>query len=124
VSLNFEWIARAMLASIAPCFVLFVLVVRWQQARSRRSHRGRKKLRFYPTNMMMGLAFQNLQLFVAPDVRPTIEEKYEDAAEEDEDGDPASPERMLERQLRLIRNGETIDRLQVPLLGNTQMRER
>ena len=104
-----------MLARIAPCFVLFVLAVRLRQARSRRSWRRGKKLRFYPTNMMMGLAFQNLQLFVAPDVRPTIEEKYKDAAEEDDTGDPDDPQKVLERQLRCIRNGETIDRLQVPV---------
>jgi hypothetical protein len=115
VSLNLDFAMRAMLASIAPCFVLFVLTVRLQQRRARRSQQRRKKLRFYPTNMMMGLAFQNLQVFVAPDVRPTIEEKYKEAAEKDDEGDPEDPKKVLARQLRRIRNGEAIDRLQVPL---------
>jgi hypothetical protein len=104
-----------MLASIAPCFVLFVFAVRLQQRRARSSRRRRKKLRFYPTNMMMGLAFQNLQLFVAPDVRPTIEEKYKEAMEEDGEGNPDDPQIILARQLRSIRNGEHVDQLQVPL---------
>ena len=38
-----------------------------------------------------------------------------DAAKEDDAGDPDDPQKVLERQLRSIRNGETVDRLQVPL---------
>jgi hypothetical protein len=113
--LNLEFVVRAMLSGIAPCFVLFVLVVRFQQARSRRSHRRRKKLRFYPTNMMMGLAFQKLQVFVHPEIDHTNQQKYVDATEDDDEGDPADPQKVLARQLRRIRNGEVVDQLQVPL---------
>ena len=115
VSLNFEFAVRAMLSSIAPCFVLFVLAVRYQQARSRRSRRRGKKLRFYPTNTMLGLGLQNLQVFVHPEIDHTIQQEYIDAAEEDDEGDPDDPQKVLRRQLRLIRNGELVDVLKVPL---------
>ncbi|HEY3989229.1 MAG TPA: hypothetical protein VGM02_08025 [Acidobacteriaceae bacterium] len=101
-----------MLSGIA---LLFAFVVYFQRARWRRSQRGGKRLRFYPTNMMLGLALQSLQVFVHPEVDHTIQEKYADEAEEDSEGDPDDPQKVLERQLRRIRNGEAVERLQVPL---------
>ena len=41
-----------------------------------------------------------------------------EAAEEDDEGDPDDPQKVLERQLRCIRNRETVDRLRVPLPGS------
>jgi hypothetical protein len=112
VSLNLELIARAMLSGVA---LLFALVVYVQRARWLRSQRRGRRLRFYPTNMMLGLALQNLQVFAHPEIDHTLQEKYADEAEEDDEGDPDDPQKVLERQLRLIRNGETVDRLQVPV---------
>jgi hypothetical protein len=112
VSLNLELIVRAMLSGIA---LLFALVVYAQRARWRHGQRRGKRLRFYPTNMMLGLALQNLQVFAHPEIDHTIEQKYADAAEEDDEGDPDDPQKVLARQLRRIRNGERVDRLQVPL---------
>jgi hypothetical protein len=112
VSLNLELIAQAMLSGIG---LLFALVVSYQRAHWRRNQRRGRRLRFYPTNMMIGLALQNLQVFAHPEIDHTIQEKYADEAEEDDEGDPGDPQRVLQRQLRRIRNGETVDRLQVPL---------
>ena len=102
-----------MLSGIALYFVLFALAVYCQRARWRRSQRRGKRLRFYPTTMMIGLALQTLQVFAHPEVDHTIQEKYADEAEEDDEGDPLQKE--LARQLRRIRNGETVDRLEVPV---------
>jgi hypothetical protein len=113
VSLNLELVARAMLSGIA---LLFALVVYIQRARWRHCQRGRKRIRFYPTTMMIGLALQNLQVFAHPEVDHTIEEKYADAAEEEDAGDPNDPQKVLARQLRQIRNGDPVDRLLVPSL--------
>jgi hypothetical protein len=115
VSLNLEFVARAMLSGIALYFVLFAVIVCFQRARGRRSPRRGRRIRFYPTTMMIGLALQNLQVFAHPEIDHTMQEKYADAAEEDDEGDPDSPQKMLARQLKLIRNGEAVDRLQVPL---------
>jgi hypothetical protein len=115
VSLNLELIARAMLSGIALYFVLFAIAVHFQRTRWRRSQRRGRRIRFYPTNVMIGLALQNLQVFAHPEIDHTIEETYADAAEEDDQGNPDDPQKVLARQLRCIRNGETVDRLQVPL---------
>lgn len=115
MSLNLAFVVRAMLSSIAPCFILFVLFVRFRQARSRGSRRRGKKLRFYTTNTMLGLAFQNIQLFVHPEIDHSIQQQYIDAAEEDDAGDPDDPQKMLKRQLRRIRNGESVDVLKAPV---------
>ncbi len=96
--------------------LLFALIVFYQRARWRLSQeRGRRRLRFYPTNMMIGLALQNLQVFAHPEIDHMIQAKYADEAEEDDEGDPDDPQKVLNRQLRQIRNGETVDRLQVRL---------
>jgi hypothetical protein len=113
VSLNLELIARAMLSGVA---LLFALVVCVQRARWRRSQRRGRRLRFYPTNMMIGLALQNIQVFAHPEIDHMIQERYADAAAEDDEGDPDDPQKALARQLRRIRNGERVDSLLVPSL--------
>jgi hypothetical protein len=117
VSLNLEFVARAMLSGIALYFVLFALIVYYQRARWQRSQRRGKRIRFYPTNMMIGLALQNIQVFAHPEIDHTLQERYADEAEEDDEGDPVHKE--FARQLRRIRNGETVDRLQVPASRST-----
>jgi len=72
--------------------------------------------------MMIGLALQNLQVFAHPEIDHTIQEKYADA-EEDHEGDLDDPQKVLERQLKRIRNGEAVERLQVPL-SETARREK
>ena len=119
VSLYLEFVARAMLSSIALYFVLFALIVYCQRARWRRSQRGDqrrrgKRIRFYPTTMMIGLALQTLQVFAHPEIDHTIQQKYADETEEDDEADPDDPQKVLATQLRRIRNGEPVDRLQVP----------
>jgi hypothetical protein len=115
VSLNLEFVARMMLSGIVVYFFLFALIVHLQRARWRRSQRRGRRLRFYPTTMMIGIGLQSLQVFAHPEIEHTIEQKYADEAQEEDEGDPADPQRMLARQLRRIRNGETVERLQVPL---------
>jgi hypothetical protein len=65
--------------------------------------------------MMFGLALQSLQVFAHPEGDHILQEKYADESEEDDEGDPDDPQKVLARQLRCIRNGETVDRLLVPL---------
>jgi len=113
--LNLELIAQAMLSGIVLYFAVFVFIVHYQRVRWRRSQRRGLHARFYPTTMMIGIALQTLQVFAQPEIDHTLEEKYADAAEEDDAGDPDDPQKMFARQLRRIRNGETVDRLRVPL---------
>jgi hypothetical protein len=86
-----------MLSGIA---LLFALVVYLQRARWRGGQRRGRRVHFYPTNMMLGLALQNLQVFAHPEVDHILQEKYADEAEEDDEGDPDDPQKVLARQLR------------------------
>jgi amino acid transporter len=88
------------------CAFLF-LRVRWKH----RKRHGKKRLGFYPTTFALGLAFQLIQIFVAPNMEYTIAEKLKEEAEEDEEGGSDDPAKHLERQLKRIRRGQPVDRL-------------
>jgi hypothetical protein len=72
--------------------------------------------------MMFGLALQSLQVFAHPEVDHILQESYADESEEDDEGDPDDSQKVLARQLRCIRNGETVDRLLVPLSEKARTR--
>jgi hypothetical protein len=81
----------------------------------KRRGRGRKsKFGFYPSTQSLGNALQALQVMAQPQVRHVVEEKLQEEAEEDDEGDLNDPARRLEKQLRRIRNGERVDDLAVP----------
>jgi hypothetical protein len=79
---------------------------RWKGVKRRGNRRG-----FYPTTFALGIAFQQLQLFVAPNMEYTVAERLKEEAQEDDEGGPDNPRRHLEHQLRRIRRGEQLDRL-------------
>jgi len=84
----------------------------FQRYRWKRSRRlGKKRWGFYPSTYALGIAFQQIQLFVAPNAECPISEILKEQAEEDDDGGTQDPARHLERQLRRIRRGERIDTL-------------
>jgi len=74
-------------------------------------NRGQKRRDFYPSTYALGIAFQQIQQFVAPNTEYTIAEKLKEVAEEDGEGDSDDPARCLERQLRRIRRGERLETL-------------
>jgi len=78
----------------------------------RRANRnGKKPTRFRPSSSSLGNAFQILQVFYRPTTAYVIEAKLEEDADEDDEGDPETPARLLHRQLKRIRRGEPIDTL-------------
>lgn len=83
----------------------FALRLRW-----RLSRRG-----FCPSVLALGMAFQFMQVFHRPSMEHVLEAKQEDDADEDDNGDPDAPHKHLHRQLRRIRRGQHVDRLQVRL---------
>jgi hypothetical protein len=91
--------------------VLALFAFIYQRARWRRKKRSGKRRGFYPTAFALGIAFQQIQLFVAPDAKHTIQEMLKEEAEADDDGGPDDPARHLDRQLRRIRRGEQIETL-------------
>jgi hypothetical protein len=75
--------------------------------------KGKKKRRFRPSTVALGMAFQFLQVFYRPSIAYVIEARQEadEDADQDEDGDKETLTKQLHRQLRLIRRGEFVDRL-------------
>jgi hypothetical protein len=72
---------------------------------------GRTNLGYYPSTSALGTAFQYMQIFHRPSMAYVIEAKQEQDADEDENGDPESIQKQLNRQLWRIRRGDPIDRL-------------
>lgn len=82
------------------------------RSRSRRRS-GKSDLGFYPSSLMLGNAMQNLQVFTRPAVAWVLEEKYDEDAEEDDEGGPEDPTAHLARQLKRVRRGERVETLTV-----------
>jgi hypothetical protein len=92
------------------CCVVFCLrrfLWRW------RKRRGKRNLGFYPTYTSAGNALQALQVMAQPRAEYVLEEKFEDEADRDDEGEEESPEKHLHRQLRRIRRGERVERLTI-----------
>jgi hypothetical protein len=94
-------------------FVLFICAAFFFQRFMwrRRRRLGRKRLGFYPSSAAMGNALQSLQVFAEPQVEHILEEKLEEAADEDDSGGPDDPTRHLHRQVRKLRQGKRLERL-------------
>jgi hypothetical protein len=95
------------LAILLCCVVFWGRRFLWR----RRKRLGKRRLGFFPTFTSAGNALQNLQVIAQPRAQHVIEEKLDDEAEDDDDGEPADPEKHLHRQLRRIRRGERVERL-------------
>ena len=60
----------------------------------------------------MGMAFlQVMRLFYQPTVAYVLEAKQDEDADEEDEGDPESLKKQLNRQLKRIRRSEPVDRL-------------
>lgn len=77
----------------------------------RGKRRGRPNLGFCPSSAAMGTILLFAQIFYRPSVAYVVEARQEADADEDDEGDPETPARLLNRQLRRIRRGEPVDRL-------------
>ena len=93
---------------IFSCCILFCVrrfLWRW------RKRQGRRNLGFCPTYTSAGNALHALQAIAEPRVEYVLAEKFDDEADNDDEGEPDSPEKHLHRQLRRIRRGEKVERL-------------
>ena len=101
---------RALYVFVLVCCILFYLRrFLWR----RRKRQGRQYLGFCPTYTSAGNALHALQAIAQPRVEFVLAEKFDDAADDDAEGGPDSPEKHLHRQLRRIRRGEKVERLTV-----------
>jgi hypothetical protein len=91
------------------CFVFYGRRFLWRRGR----RRGKRNLGFFPTHAAAGNALQSLQMIAQSRVEYVLDEKFEDEADDDDEGGPPDPTNHLKRQLRRIRNGEKLERLTV-----------
>jgi hypothetical protein len=97
-------------------FSLFTAVFLFQRLQYRRKKTANKNYRgFYPTAAALALALLSLQTLAQPDLNHSIEQRQTEADDEEENGDPDNPAAQLNRQLKRIRNGQTVDTLKLPL---------
>ena len=95
---------------ILGCCLVFYLRRRlWR----RRQRLGRPNRGFFPTYTAAGNALQTLHAMTQQRVDYVLAEKWNDEADDDDEGGPPDPAKHFERQLRRIRRGEKIDRLTV-----------
>jgi hypothetical protein len=93
------------IAVILGCYLM-------RRARWLRNPRtGRPLFGIQPSAVGLGMAFLFLQMFWRPSLSHAIEAREKVDVEEDDDGDPETPEKQLNRQLKRIRRGEVVERL-------------
>ncbi len=101
---------RALYVFVLVCCVLFYLRRFLWRLRQRQ---GRRYLGFCPTYTSAGNALQALQVMAQPRAEHVLAEKFDDEADDDDEGEPDTPEKHLHRQLKRIRRGEKVERLTV-----------
>lgn len=110
--------AMEMLGMSAPFLAIVAVVAHYHLRRAswkRKRRAGRFSAGFCPSSAALGTAFLFMPLFYRPSLGFEIEARQVQYAEEDDEGDPETPERHLNRQLRQVRRGKPIDTLVVRL---------
>jgi hypothetical protein len=97
------------LVILACCFVFCAQRFVWR----RRKRLGKRNPGFFPTYTAAGNALQVLQAITQQRAEYVFEEKFDDEADDDDEGEPCDPTKHLKRQLKRIGQGETIERLTV-----------
>jgi hypothetical protein len=94
---------------LACCFAFCARRLLWR----RRERLGKRRKGFFPTYTAAGNALQTLQVIAQPRAEYVMEEKLDEDAVDDDDGDLCDPTKHLNRQLKRIRHGEIVERLTV-----------
>jgi len=106
------WSFCAPLACIAAIFLL-VLWPRFSRKSRGKSQRARRKWRLGAGAAMAGASFQYLAVVYRPSHAFLVKAQIcqVENADEDDQGEPATPLESLHRQLRRIRHGECVESL-------------
>jgi hypothetical protein len=102
------------LLSATPFLAIAALLVYYYLQRQpwmRTTRVGKRLFGIQPSAVGLGMAFLFLQAFWRPSVSHSIEIRQQADVEEDDEGEPETPTKELNRQLRRIRRGESVDTL-------------
>ena len=115
VIMNLNVLERwSVLASAAPFLAIPALFLTFYLRRIGWSLNKRlkiKRLGFRPSYVSLGNALQTLEVLTRPHVDYVLEQKYDEDANENDEGAADDLAAQLSRQLRRIRRGEQVDRL-------------
>jgi hypothetical protein len=98
----------------SPFLAIVAILVYYQMRRSvwkRKKCKGKKNLGFCPSSIALGTVFLFMPVFYRPSMAFVIEAELHEDVEEDDQGDPETPEKRFSRQLMRIRRGERLERL-------------
>jgi len=98
----------------SPFLAIVVILVHYQLRRSVWKHKRneeRRALGFCPSSAALGAVFLLVTTFYRPRMEFAMEARLKQEVEEDDEGDPETPEKHLGRQLRRIRRGEPVETL-------------
>jgi len=102
----------------SPFLIIVGILVYYQLRRiawKRKRREGRRALGICPSSAALGTVFLLITTFYRPRMEHAIEARLQEEVEEDDEGDPETPEKGLSRQLKRIRRGEAVDRLELRL---------
>lgn len=100
-----------LLAGASPLLAIAVILFHYWLRRAVwkiRRRRGGRPQGFCPGTSALGMALLFTQMFLRPTLKHVLEERQEEAADGDDQGDPEGREDYLNRQLRRIRRGEAV----------------
>jgi hypothetical protein len=107
--------AWCILAGFVPFLATVVILVHyglWRVHLLRTKQSGRKRSRLHSYCLALGMAFlQIMRVFYEPSVAYLLEAKQDEDVDEDDQGDPETVTKQLNRQLKRIRRGELVERL-------------
>lgn len=102
----------------SPFLAIFGILAYFQIRRSvwkRNRRKRRRALSFCPSSAALGAVFILITTFYRPRIDFAIEARLQKEVEEDDQGDPETPEKLFNHQLRRIRRGEPVETLELRL---------
>ena len=101
----------ALSAPFLPIAALFAHYLLKRLAWRRKQRHGKRISGFCPSSVALGMVFLFVQVFYRPTVEFVLQQQQREDVQEDSAGDPETPAKQLNRQLKRIRRGDEIDRL-------------
>ena len=111
------WLMLGGFLAFVPLAVALIFFILSRIGRSQRKRRrGRLESKIYSMCLAAGIGLlQFVQTFYQPNLSNVLAVIENEDVDEDDQGGPDTPHRHLHRQLRRIRRGQFVDRLQVRL---------